>query len=591
VTLLLRNGRGPQVKLRPTQFSQGRSITVPAPYGGLNLRDDITALKPNEARVLENWFATSGQLSIRPGFTRHVGSMGGGEVKTLASYIGYSSNALLAGANGAIYRVPFQSAEIEDITNDNPAVVEATAHGFQDGQTVYIDDVGGMTEVNGLAFTVANKTDDTFELSGVDSTSYGAYTSGGTANLEAVSLASGFNEDRWQTALYSDRLFFVNGTDTPQVYNGSTVGNIAWAGSGLTNTNLINIALVRNRLWFCEKNSADVWYGNVGQITAASNLTKFQLSQIAGGGFCMAIGSWSRDAGDGADDMTVFVMSTGEILIYQGDPGSTFTLIGKYFTGAAPIGRQCLFRVGGELVVITRLGLLPVSAAVGGVALDLARIDPWGKIAPGFVEDAERHSDKEGWHGCLHEGVVYVNVPLATGALSKQWVLNTRNGSWQVFTKWSGSSFCSFGGRLYFGAQTGGLVHEVGGGSDLGEDIPTFASCAFVTPSNSYLSNMFTAMRPKVEADAMVTGMVGVDTDFVLRASVSPGVDITTSESSTPWGSEWGSPWGSHGTSDATWFTIQGTGRSVSVRMQATAQASELKWFATDLLFKPGGIK
>jgi hypothetical protein len=88
VTLLLRNGRAPQIKLRPTQFTQGRSITVPAPYGGLNLRDDITALKPNEARVLENWMATSGQLSIRPGFDRHVGSMGGGEVKTLASYIG-----------------------------------------------------------------------------------------------------------------------------------------------------------------------------------------------------------------------------------------------------------------------------------------------------------------------------------------------------------------------------------------------------------------------------------------------------------------------------------------------------------------------
>jgi hypothetical protein len=591
VTLLLRNGRGPQVKLRPTQFSQGRSITVPAPYGGLNLRDDITALKPNEARVLENWFATSGQLSIRPGFSRHVGSMGGGEVKTLAAYVGYSASTLLAGANGAIYRVPFQSVEIEDITNASTAVVEATAHGFTNGQTVYITGVGGMTEVNGLTFTVANKTDDTFELSGVNSTSYGTYTSGGTVNLEAVSLASSFNEDRWQTALYSDRLFFVNGTDTPQVYNGSTVGNIAWAGSGLTNTNLINIALVRNRLWFCEKNSADVWYANVGQITAASNLTKFQLSQIASGGYCMAIGSWSRDAGDGADDMTVFVMSTGEILIYQGDPGSTFTLIGKYFTGAAPLGRQSLFRVGGELVVITKLGLLPVSAAVGGVALDLARIDPWGKIAPGFVEDANRHGDTEGWHGCLHEGVVYVNVPLATGALSKQWVLNTRNGSWQTFTKWNGSSFCSFNGKLYFGAQTGGLVNEVGGGTDVGNSITGLASCAFVTPNNSYLSNMFTAIRPKVEADGLVTGMVGVDTDFVLRSAVTPTVNITASESTTPWGSEWGSPWGNSGSSDATWFTITGNGRSVSARLSATSTAHSMLWFATDILFKPGGIK
>jgi hypothetical protein len=579
---ITRRGRRPPVA--------GRSITVPAPYGGLNLRDDITALKPNEARVLENWFASSGQLALREGFTRHVGSMGGGEVKTLASYIGFSANAMLAGAGGSIYRVPFQSALITDITNANPAVVEAEDHGFSNGQTVYITSVNGMTEVNETTATVANKTDDTFELSGVNSTAFGAYTSGGVVNLEAVPLATSFANDRWQTELYNDRLFFVNGTDTPQVYNGSTVANIAWTGSGLTNTNLVNVALVRNRLWFCENSKADVWYANVGQITAASDLTKFQLSQIAGGGVCMAIGSWSRDAGDGADDMTVFVMSTGEILIYQGDPASTFSLIGKYM-GAPPLGRRCLFKVGGELVIITKLGLLPVSAAVGGVALDFARIDPWGKIAPGVVEDAYQHGDREGWHGCLHEGVIYVNVPQAEGAISKQWVLNTRNGSWQTFTKWNGSSFCSFNGELYFGSSAGGLVHEVGGPSDNGEEITALSSQAFVTPSNTYQSNMFTSMRPKVEATGAVSGMIGVDTDFVLRSTVTPSVGITGTESSTPWGSPWGSPWGDIQSSDATWFSIVGNGRSVSVRLRATAISNDLRWFATDLLFKPGGIK
>lgn len=581
---------GRQFKPRPTQFTQGRSVTVPAPYGGLNLRDDITALKPNEARVLENWFASSGQISIRDGFSRHVGGMGGGEVKTLASFVGYSSVALIAGSGGAIYRIPFQSADIEGITNANPAVVTSEDHGFTNGQTVYLDSIGGMTELNGMSAVVANKTDDTFELSGVNSTSFTPYTSGGTVNLEAVSLASGFNNDRWQSALYSDRLFLVNGTDTPQVYNGSTCANIAWAGSGLTNTNLVNIALVRNRLWFCENNSADVWYANVGQITAASNLTKFQLSQIAGGGKCMAVGSWSRDAGDGADDMTVFVMSTGEILIYQGDPGSTFSLVGKY-AGAPAVGRQCLFKVGGELVVVTQLGLLPVSAAVGGVALDLARIDPWGKIAPGVVDDAYLHSDKEGWHGCLHEGVVYVNVPQSVGSLSKQWVLNTRNGAWQTFTKWNAAAFCSFNGELYFGASTGGLVALVGGATDDGSDIDASSSQAFVTPSNTFQSNMFTAIRPKVDANGSVTGMVGVDTDFVLRPSVSPTVDVVTGGGVTPWGSPWGSPWGDISRSDPTWYTITGSGRSVSVRFRVTANSREMKWFATDILFKPGGIK
>lgn len=569
---------------------QGRSITVPAPYGGLNLRDDITALKPNEARVLENWFPSSGQLSLRDGFSRHVGSMGSGEVKTLSAFVGYTSSKLLSAAGGNIYRVPFQSVAITGITKANPAVVTAVAHGFSNGQTVYITGVNGMTEVNDLTFTVAGAATDTFQLTAINSTAYTTYTSGGIVNLEGVSLASGFTEDRWQTELYSDRLFFVNGVSTPQVYDGSTCANIAWSGSGLTNTNLVNISLVRNRLWFCENSKADVWYANVGQITAASPLTKFQLSQIAGGGICTAVGSWSRDAGDGADDMTVFVMSTGELLVYQGDPASTFALIGKYM-GAPPIGRRCLFKVGGELVVITELGLLPVSVAIGGVALDLARIDPWGKIAAGIVEDARSHGDLAGWHGCLHQGVVYINVPQATGSLSKQYVLNTRNGSWTTFTKWNGSSFCSFDGELYYGAQTGGRVNETGGASDDGTEITALASGAFVTPSNTFQSNMFTAIRPKVDASGSVSGMVGVDTDFVLRGNVSPSVSLTDTESSTPWGSEWGSPWGQASSSDATWFTITGNGRSVSARLRVTATSQDLRWFASDLLFKAGGIK
>ena len=36
-----------------------------------------------------------------------------------------------------------------------------------------------MTELNDIQFTVANVTTNTFELSGIDSSAYGAYTSGG----------------------------------------------------------------------------------------------------------------------------------------------------------------------------------------------------------------------------------------------------------------------------------------------------------------------------------------------------------------------------------------------------------------------------
>jgi hypothetical protein len=72
---------------------------------------------------------------------------------------------------------------ITGITKANPAVVTAASHGFSNGDKVRISSVGGMTEVNGNLYTVANKTANTFELSGINSTGYTTYTSGGVVNL------------------------------------------------------------------------------------------------------------------------------------------------------------------------------------------------------------------------------------------------------------------------------------------------------------------------------------------------------------------------------------------------------------------------
>lgn len=75
---------------------------------------------------------------------------------------------------------------ITGITQANPAVVTITSHPFSDGDWVYISSVAGMTEVNNKFFKVANSATNTFELqdvygNNIDSTSYTAYSSGGTA--------------------------------------------------------------------------------------------------------------------------------------------------------------------------------------------------------------------------------------------------------------------------------------------------------------------------------------------------------------------------------------------------------------------------
>ncbi|ANS05567.1 putative tail tubular protein B [uncultured Mediterranean phage] len=83
------------------------------------------------------------------------------------------------------------SKTISGLTAANPGVVTATSHGYSNGDHVWINSVVGMTEVNGRRFTVANKTTNTFELSGVDTSGYTAYSSAGTAE-KVYEIATSF---------------------------------------------------------------------------------------------------------------------------------------------------------------------------------------------------------------------------------------------------------------------------------------------------------------------------------------------------------------------------------------------------------------
>jgi hypothetical protein len=70
---------------------------------------------------------------------------------------------------------------ITGATQASPVVITSAAHGFTNGQVIYIANVLGMTELNNRTFTVANAAANTFELSGEDGTSHTAYSSGGSA--------------------------------------------------------------------------------------------------------------------------------------------------------------------------------------------------------------------------------------------------------------------------------------------------------------------------------------------------------------------------------------------------------------------------
>jgi len=95
---------------------------------------------------------------------------------------------------------------ISGVTQANPAVVTATGHSLSNGDHVVISGIVGMTELNGRRFEVANKTTNTFELLGEDSTSHTAYSSGGDADLVYEFTTP------WATADLDD-LYFTQSAD------------------------------------------------------------------------------------------------------------------------------------------------------------------------------------------------------------------------------------------------------------------------------------------------------------------------------------------------------------------------------------------
>lgn len=76
-----------------------------------------------------------------------------------------------------VYRKEDNEHLITGATNVSPIVITSASHGLSNGDKVLIRFLEGNTAANRQVWTVANKTDNTFELSG--STGNGAWTSRG----------------------------------------------------------------------------------------------------------------------------------------------------------------------------------------------------------------------------------------------------------------------------------------------------------------------------------------------------------------------------------------------------------------------------
>lgn len=406
-----------------------------------------------------------------------------------------------------------------------------------------------------------------------------------TAVGAASSLGSGFSNGRWDTAMMNGVMGFVNGADAPQKYNGSTLSAMTVSGSGLTTTQIIGINVFKSRSYFWEANSPNFWYSSLNALGGA--LTEFPLGDVAKkGGKLLRMISWTVDGGSGPDDYAVFVMSSGEVIVFQGDnPGSVLSwgLVGTYEVGE-PVNDRCIMRYGREIMVVVENDIISLPSAFAQPT------PPASKLTGAISSAVASLSGNNGWELFWYpnESLIFINVPVALSPDAfEQYVLNLQTGAAARFTDIPSRCWTMFNGTPYFGS-TDGIVYkfdstEADAGSEIDVDV-LMGWGNFGAPQYK----MVTAVRPtfKTEQGLLLDFKVGYD--FVEPTVSSPS--STATGGGAPWGSAWGTSWGGAvEVIQSPWRVANGRGTAVALGLKFSRQGDRPKWYKTEYLVKLEG--
>jgi len=487
--------------------------SYPPPIGGWNARDAVASMSPVDAVELVNWYPRPSYVELRGGHTTHATGTTG-NIKTLATY-----NSM----TGANQLWGFTASGIYNVSS------------------------AGAVGASGLARTNGKHQWEMF----------------------------GDGTNNW--------LIGLNGVDKPAYYNGS-----AWtAVTHLTSPaltgypsnaveNLVGITVFKRRIFFIENNTLSFWYLPAG--AAGGALTEFDLSPEAPrGGYLMACGVWTRDAGSGPDDFFVAVTSEGEALVYQGTNPSLSTnwaKVGSFVIGK-PLGRRCIQRYGGDCIILTEQGAFPLSALLAS-GDERAKFALSYKIQDVFTETARTYGTLFGWKSLTlpSRDALIVNVPYAEDGRHEQFVMNTITKSWCKFTEWDAEDFGILNKELYFCRGTS-TYKAWTTEADNGSNITYYAKQAFQDFGDGGIKHPKLFM-PILKMNGAVTYQADIDVDFEEKAMVG---EVTY----TPGGA---STWDS-----SLWDAGMWTSDSVLVRQWSAPACYEGRWLSGKVRIVSNGLR
>lgn len=146
-----------------------RIVTLPAPTGGWNQRDAISAMEPTDAVALDNWIPTFGGIRIRRGFDPWATALSGNYVETLMSWTGPSSAKLFAATPTIIYDVTAQAAGSSSVTSMTNGRWSDTMFSSAAGNYLYICNGADTPRYyNGSAWTNSTFTGSGLTITNLD---------------------------------------------------------------------------------------------------------------------------------------------------------------------------------------------------------------------------------------------------------------------------------------------------------------------------------------------------------------------------------------------------------------------------------------
>ena len=394
-------------------------------------------------------------------------------------------------------------------------------------------------------------------------------------------------------------LMVCNGSDDVLTYDGTAWDETSGI-TGVTPQDLTNIWQYKERVWFTEVGTTDAWYLPVNSIAGAAAPLACG-SFLTKGGYLMAGINWSiSDAGDGKDDLLLIISSEGEALVFTGtDPANptAWDYLGNYNIGT-PIGRRCLFKVGGDVLIISQDGLIPVSKAITLDKAVFSTASMTKNFTPDYANMVRRYGSNFGWQmeTLPASNMAILNVPTTEGTDAQQIVWNVATGGPSLFTGIPASCWGFFQDGLYFGGPAGEVFKAETGANDNGADIVAYLLPAYDDLGSPATMKHVKLVKPIFESDFLISPEIAIAVDYTDPVDfAASGLDTSTiyfTWDTTPWDSV---PW--LGTQTfRPWQSGNNIGSAISPATRVTiaggGDADDLVYrlFAFHLVYEDGGI-